>query len=286
VLPVLGEREFTSIRRSDVATLMDEIEDDHGARQADLVLGIVRSIMNWYATRDDDYRPPLVKGMRRIAPKDLERSRVLDDRELAAVWKVAEDNGTFGALILLLLLSGQRLRKVMAMRWQDITVDGVWTIQTEKDKKGKTREKSNAEELLLPEMALQIIRAQPRLGDNPYVLAGRGNSHTNNLSDGKKAFDKKLAEVLPNVERWVLHDLRRTARSLMSRADVRREHAERVLGHAIGGVEGTYDHHKYTAEKADALRKLAALIDSIVHPRPATVLPMKGRKKQNAGAAG
>jgi integrase len=63
---------------------------------------------------------------------------------------------------------------------------------------------------------------------------------------------------------WVVHDLRRTARSLMSRAKVRRNHAERVLGHAIPGVEGIYDHYSYQTEKGKALAKLANLVAKIV----------------------
>ena len=43
----------------------------------------------------------------------------------------------------------------------------------------------------------------------------------------------------------------------MSRAGVPRDHAERVLGHAIPGVEGVYDRHVYGDEKAEALDKLA-----------------------------
>jgi hypothetical protein len=46
------------------------------------------------------------------------------------------------------------------------------------------------------------------------------------------------------------------------------------MGHAIGGVEGVYDRHSYFDEKADALKRLATLVDSIVHPRSADVLPM------------
>jgi integrase len=84
---------------------------------------------------------------------------------------------------------------------------------------------------------------------------------------------------------WVLHDLRRTARSLMSRAGVPREHAERVLGHVIGGIEQVYDRHQYKTEKGAALAKLAALIDSIVHPRSADVLPMKGKKQRREVSA-
>jgi hypothetical protein len=39
-----------------------------------------------------------------------------------------------------------------------------------------------------------------------------------------------------------------------------------VLGHAIGGVAGVYDRHRYDAEKADALNKLAHLIGTIIKP--------------------
>ena len=88
----------------------------------------------------------------------------------------------------------------------------------------------------------------------------------------KAKFDAKLPSDMPN---WRLHDLRRTARSLMSRAGVSSEHAERVMGHSIGGVEGIYDRHAYFDEKSAALAKLANLIDSIVHPR---VVPMAKRK--------
>ena len=93
----------------------------------------------------------------------------------------------------------------------------------------------------------------------------------------KREFDAKVAAVLPDVPQWQLHDLRRTARSLMSRAGVPGEHAERVMGHAIAGVEGVYDVHEYRREKADALAKLAALIDGIVDQRPAAVGPLRLR---------
>ena len=56
----------------------------------------------------------------------------------------------------------------------------------------------------------------------------------------------------------------------MAKASVRSEHAERVLGHAIAGVEGTYDGHPYDDEKARALQKLADLIERILDPRKAS----------------
>ena len=62
----------------------------------------------------------------------------------------------------------------------------------------------------------------------------------------------------------------------MSRAGVSSEHAERVLGHAIAGVEGVYDRHKYNEEKAYALRALAGLIENILRPEAPKVHRLRG----------
>lgn len=54
----------------------------------------------------------------------------------------------------------------------------------------------------------------------------------------------------------------------MSRAGVSSEHAERRLGHVIGGVEGVYDRHHYREEMLNAYERLAALLQQIVEARP------------------
>jgi len=62
----------------------------------------------------------------------------------------------------------------------------------------------------------------------------------------------------------------------MSRASARPDIAERVLGHVQPGVAGVYDRYEYFDEKADALTKLATLIDAIVKPpRTAKIVPLK-----------
>jgi integrase len=268
VLPAWHDREFISIRRGDVARLLDHVEDRHGARQADYILAIVRGIANWYATRHEDYVTPIVRGMRRSNPKARQRARILDDNELQPVWKVAETSGRFGAFIRLALLTVQRREKIASMQWDHVSLDGTWAVPAD------AREKGTGGELVLPAAALEIIRAQPRLGNNPYVFAGRGNPHFCGYSKAKRAFDSKL----PPMEGWVVHDLRRTSRSLMARAAVRPDIAERVMGHALQGVEGVYDRHSYRDEKADALKRLAVLINGIVNQRADNVLPIKRKK--------
>ena len=92
------------------------------------------------------------------------------------------------------------------------------------------------------------------------------------LSSAKQDFDRASG-----VTGWTLHDLRRTARSLMSRAGVPSDHAERCLGHVIGGVRGTYDRHEYHEEKRLAFEALASLIARIIDPQP-NVVAMRGER--------
>jgi integrase len=253
VFPTWADRGFVTLQKGDVATLLDQIEDNHGARQADIVLAYVRKIANWYATRVDGYSPPFVKGMARIGL--VKRDRVLNDDEIREVWRQAEEPGQLGAIIRLALLTGQRRERLASMRWEDIAGD-VWTVPAE------ARSKGTGGALRLPPVAMAIVKAQPRFEDNPYVFAGRKKgSHFGGFSKSKTAFDKALPEM-PN---WTIHDLRRTARSLMARAGVRPDIAERVLGHVMAGVEGVYDRHRYDDEKAEALAKLAEMIAVVVN---------------------
>jgi integrase len=253
IIPAWHGREFTSIRRNDVAKLLDEIEDKHSPVVADFVLATVRMICNWYATRHEDYASPIVKGMRRSNPKARARERILTDNELREVWRVAEANGTFGAFLRVALLTAQRREKVAAMKWADIK-DGEWTIPS------KAREKGTPPSLMLPKVALNIINAQPRFESNEYVFAGIGDSYISGITKRKSLFDAKLTGVAP----FTIHDLRRTAKGLMSKAGVLPHVSERVLGHVINGVGGIYDRHQYGEEKAHALAALAGLIESIL----------------------
>ena len=266
IMPLWKDKAFRELKRSDVKDLLNQIEDEHGARQADVVLSILRRIMNRYQIDHDDYASPIVKGMSAYKADDHKRSRILSDEELRALWTCA--NGTFGAFTKVLLLTAQRRDKVAQMKWEDVA-DGVWTVPSEK------REKGNIGSVKLPQAVLDIIERQPRLVGNPYVFALSGERALNSFVTLKQELDKRMREQVPDMAPWMLHDLRRTARSLMSRAGILPHIAEQVLGHAIRGVEGVYDRHRYDDEKADALNRLADLVERIVTPTN-NVVPLRG----------
>jgi integrase len=266
IVPVWGDRPFAEIRRSDIARLLDAIEDKNGSFMADAVLAVLRAISTWFAKRDDSYQPPFVRGMKRVSSDKRKRDRILDDDELRKVWRTAEaDTGPFGAFVQLLLLCAQRREKLATMKWDDVASDGTWTIRTE------AREKGNPGSLKLPPEAMKIISAQPKFVSSPYVF-----SSSRGAGKPMHGFSRRhdMFKDRCGVGNWSLHDLRRTARSLMSRARVPGDIAERVLGHARRGIEGTYDRHSYSDEKALALRQLASLIEQIVHPQD-NVVPLR-----------
>jgi integrase len=110
------------------------------------------------------------------------------------------------------------------------------------------------------------------------VFTTNGTAPISGFAKFKVTFDRLMLEQLAagrgddqanvTLDRWTIHDLRRTARSLMTRAGIEPDHAERALGHKIAGVRGVYDRHHFRDEKRQAFEALAAQLDRIVSPQP------------------
>jgi integrase len=197
------------------------------------------------------------------------RDRILTADEIRTVWHQADSFNTYGALIKILLLTVQRREAVRMMRWSDLALsdDGglIWTMAKQ------DRQKGNAGKLKLPALAVQIINALPRMTGNEFVFASDRTDKAISFN-GSTQMQFAKACALPD---WCVHDLRRTARSLLAKIGINREVAERIMGHAIGGVEGAYNRFDYAPEKAHALTALAKHIEDILHPAPDKIVPMR-----------
>ena len=288
LLPMFGSREVSSITRREINALLDRIEDRTvigtngkkygGPVMADRTLAVLSKMFAWHMTRDDTFETPIVRGMSRTNPTERARTRILSDAELRALWAVTGAGGSFNALVRFMLLTAQRRGKCAALQWGDIDSDGVWHIRP--DTKLAKREKGTGGELPLSGMALQVVHSQPRLKSNEYVFAGR-TDHFRGFAKAKKRLDQQLLEVLreddheAKPEQWELHDIRRSARSLMARAKVPPHVAEITLGHVQGGVLGIYDRYSYETEKREALDALAGLVERIVKPPKDKVAPSR-----------
>ena len=264
VRPRIGDKSIYDLRRRDIVEMLDGIEDNNGLVMADRTLAHLRKAFNWQAARDDTFVPPIVSGMARTKPSERARKRVLSDDEIRAVWGALDTAvvpAPFPALVRLLLLTAQRRDEVARMRWEEIEGNN-WVIPAER------RKNSAANAVPLSALARQLLGSLKKEG---FVFTTTGGRRSlSGFSKAKRALDDAMTGTrsmmgLPPIPPWVLHDLRRTARSLMSRAGVQNDIAERVLGHAIAGVRGVYDRHDYVDEKRDALERLARLVGEILN---------------------
>jgi integrase len=270
----LGARPINSLRRSELITLQDELAVARGARTADATLHNLNVVFNWYALRDptEEFRNPIVRGMFAYRAHQHRRKRILSDDEIRAFWKATAAPTVYNKLCRFLLLTAARRNEAAQMTWDELSPEGnIWTLPARRNKTG--------EELQRPLSALaQSILAQcPRIEGNPHVFsleAKAFNSHSR--------FKAQLDAELKFSEQWQVHDIRRSARSLLSRCDVASDIAEMCLGHVLPQIRATYDLHKYIEPKRHAFEALASLIGRIVDPPPSNVAEFSKRKRKVA----
>jgi integrase len=267
VYPVLGSRPIGEIRRSEIVHLLDRVEDNSGPRAADVCLGVLRAILHWHEKRSDEFRSPIIRGMSRQNTAEHRRERILDDDELRQIWGATADSGNpFSALVRFLLLTSARRNEAGAMKFDEV-VDGVWILPA-------SRSKTKTEIVRpLSKAALAILAELPRVDGCDFVFTLNGITPITSFSGLKAALD-----ATSGVTSWRLHDLRRTARSLLSRAGVHSDIAEKSLGHSRGDIIERYDQHKYIDEMQRAFEKLAMQIEHIVNPPEGAVIPMRRRR--------
>jgi integrase len=220
-----------------------------------------------------------------ISKSIAKRERVLNDRELAEIWRAAGDAGApYGSIIRLLILTGQRRGEVAGMAWNEISEDLMtWTMPGERTKNGvaHTVPLSAAACDLLKAALPEGAKSGPATGS--LVLPGALGTPFVGWSKAKRALDKAIGEARAKatgksgtkaepIEPWSIHDLRRTVATGLQRLGVRLEVTEAVLNHisgSRGGIAGVYQRHDWAAERRAALDSWAAHVVSIAEGRVA-----------------
>lgn len=260
IFPILGDTPIRDIKRPDVVDALDVIAKKHGRGQANHCLSAITAVTDFYSDRARDYDPPRLKKLKRKIPS---RDRVLTDDEIKRVWNAGDRFSQF------LLLTAARRNEVAEMQWKEIQGDD-WILPAARNLKTEldcVRPLSKAARAILP----------PRGADDEFVFPGTPGQPLKSFSLAKVRLDK-----LSGTSGWRYHDLRRTARTLLSRAGVSVDHAERCLGHVVGGIRGVYDRWEYRNEKAHAFEVLAKQIDLIVNPPASKVADFNRERGKRA----
>jgi integrase len=191
------------------------------------------------------------------------RNRVLSDAELRQIW-CALPVSDYGAIVKLLLLTGQRREEIGGLRWSEIDfIRSAVLFPSERTKNKRPHE------VPLSDAARAILEAQPRAGDHVFRRNG-----IKNWSRSKLALDQKLL-LEP---KWTLHDLRRTCATRMIDLGVQPHVVEAVLNHVGGhraGVAGVYNRSLYATEKMQALARWATHVIEVVEGHESNVASLR-----------
>jgi integrase len=231
-----------TITRKDVAALVLAITRERGAPTASRARGALGGFFSWAMRMGLIEANPTIGA---IKPTEAEpRERTLSDAEMTAIWQACKDDD-YGKIVKLLILTACRRAEIGDLAWPEIDLDREsFTIPRERSKNGK------AHTLPLMPMALQIIRAVPRMASREQLFGQHSHGFTG-WAKSKAALDTRSA-----VSDWVLHDVRRSTATKMADLGVPPHVIEQILNHVGGhkaGVSGIYNRSSYEREVRNAL---------------------------------
>ena len=194
------------------------------------------------------------------------RSRALGFDELAQLFEKIRGTPNFGEdnllAIKVLLALCVRKGELLGARWAEFHLDGetqagaVWHLPDSRTKTGESLDIPLAPAVVEWFNVLRTLAA-----GSDYVFPKRRRDPRERVPHmGIDTLNVALLRVKHDLAHFTLHDLRRTARTHLAALGVRREVAERCLGHKLRGVEGTYDRHDYFKERRAALAQWTQLL--------------------------
>jgi len=239
-------RAADSITKEEAIQLV-EAEYINGAGAARNVYRAARALFEFALIRNLIPASPFDRMKKIIVSlKNPERSRFLTEKEIQVAWKgITEGGGTpeTKRILKTILLTAQRPGEVAGMHRREIYEDW-WTIPAERAEKGKREHR-----VFLTKTVKELIG-----NSEGFIFPSRmADSKTGHITTAAVSQQVRFSRHY-GIPKWTPHDLRRTARTHMSRLRIPREHAEAVLNHAKGGMVKVYDQYEFDAEKKDALQ--------------------------------
>lgn len=172
--------------------------------------------------------------------------------------------------ITLLIILGLRKMELFSAKWIDVDLRRQYFHLYEDNTKTK---KSLA--VPLPDDVLPLFHRLKELSKgSDYVFPARKRSTRGYISDDTvnhtlaDLFGKVISKRTPSenvlgqagVTEFVVHDLRRTCRTLMAELGIREEVAEKCLNHNSSNIVRIYNRYEYKKERKEAHEKVAGLI--------------------------
>jgi integrase len=229
VAPVLGTMRMRDIKPGDVLRLHDSKRTQLCAASANRILALVKRVFNVGIMLERCDKNPC-RGVRMHAEQNI-RNRTLAGEELkrfvAAL--VDEPNRVAADFFLYALATAGRREECLQMTWGEVSLEReTWTIPASRSKNGKSRT------VPLNDVALQVLRNRLALQRSQYVFPGRDSGPFNNPS---KAFKRVLERA--GIVDLKIHDLRRSAATILVNNGGSIGQAQKLLGHSSSTLTAT-----------------------------------------------
>ena len=266
----LGNRRLDEIEAVDLLAILDALKAKGRVQEARQVLILARSVFSHAIARQRITRNPARDIPMKLVGAAGERDRALKPDELrqliVALTRAEFLNPALVIALRLLLLTLCRKGELVAARWDHIDIERAeWSVPA-------SNQKSGIPHLVpLAQQATALLRELRRLaGGSPFVLASL---------DGRR--DKPMAEstlnwalwqitrkrngkpALLNIAHFVLHDLRRTASTLLNERGYPADVIEKSLGHTVKGVRGIYNKAAYAEVRRVMLQFWADYLEGL-----------------------
>ena len=258
---------IAAVSQRNVANLLNNIAAEAGDVTANRVRSSLGAFFSW-VIREGIRLPEGNVAAYTNKREEKSRERVLTNVELKTIWSACSDND-FGAIIKLLVLTGQRKSEIGSLRWDE--------IHDEQIVLPSNRTKNKRAHIVPLSDAAKTILNQFQRGGRDCVF-GRSDTGFGGWNEAKKSLDARIAAAGAPLLHWTQHDLRRTVATSMAELGVQPHIIEAVLNHVSGhkgGVAGIYNRATYDKEKREALNLWAEHVMALVEGRKAVVVPMK-----------
>jgi len=252
-VPKLKHERLEDITPDAIYRFTDKLVKTPSERSHALAVG--RTFFKWCVRRRYISHSPL-EGVE--LPKIASRKRVLNDEELVKVYRAAEQHGyPYGNIVQLIILTGQRPGEVAGLR-------PAWYSHNQQTITFPPGVLKHSREHTIPLGPRAIALLDGITAKHGYFFPARGK--TDRPFSGFSKSKRALMRLLPDVDPFTDHDLRRTFSTNIARLRVQPHVKEMLLGHASakGQVEAVYDLHDYLDDMREAVLRLDQRIGSLL----------------------
>ncbi|EPT3842101.1 tyrosine-type recombinase/integrase [Escherichia coli] len=281
ILPVLGNKMMAEITTSMVRDLCDRIVERGGRATAVQAREIISSVYRHANDRGHGLFNPAAD----IKPSSIAifkpRERTLTPEEIGLFFRTLDAIGAMGTMkmaLKLVLITMVRKGEFTNATWDEIDFKKwTWTIPSDRMKG------SRAHVIYLPKQAQDIlVGLQMCAGGSEYLVPGRynfrkplSNAALNSLIDRTV---KIINEDGEHIQGFTVHDMRRTASTLLHESGYPSDWIEKALAHEQKGVRAVYNKAEYARQRAYMLQQWADMIDSWIDGEHTDLIPFSPSK--------